>query len=670
MSDDGVKKILMFSDIEGCQARANTEEPEQSSFLCGAPFYDEIARRLDSDPNLEVAFLGDYFDQGMRVYDSIKGIEMLLNRFNNKKTGIERVHVILGNRDVNKLRFCLELPYRNEVKESINNMTSKEPAEIIVTTKMSKHTDGGEYKCELIVPSFEKGWSAWSSYFFGIYKDEIIQPSITCKGVIEKDSDAGLIKHILMSSMGAGKSENNKMTGLFSFMPYEKIENATDEIAVKYLKASLGIIAKDNDTEDALDLLGFFKKCKLAHVFKGPDGKGKVLLAHGGGFDSEAFFDKAYVDSFGQGMPDVIKPEDYHITMEKFRRILSGDKTVMVGGKPVTNGGFDRKRAIDAGNAYSAQNAQNAQKMVLNVDMPPLPLTPQGEIVSEQPLEEKPLEEQPLEEQPVEEQPLVEKSVEVYNNLLQTVIDEIREKKFTWRFVLLQALGLKPDREDARYKSLIQSCSQDGCSGKNEDLKYDPRSTKLRELLEKSGITHVSYGHKPVCFPIPLIYQRDTIPNVTFISNDTSNGNRKVTEIGSNTAIGTSVTFKADGTHESAVEVISLGEESPAWQYDAMFGPFSSNKLPPTYIESVGQPTTLLFEGKKLSFNNLLKPPASFGQLEYSDYSDNTTAVGGKRRSRHRKQQKSKRGSTRGGSKKTRRSKHKHTKHGRKMRKQ
>ena len=258
----------------------------------------------------------------------------------------------------------------------------------------------------------------------------------------------------------------------------------------------------------------------------------------------------------------------------------------------------------------------------------------------------------------------VEDSVNVYNNLLQEVLGEISRKEFTWKFVLLQALGLKPDNEDARYKSLIQSCSQDGCSGKNEDLKYDPGSTKLKELLEKSGITHVSYGHKPVCFPIPLIYKRTTIPGVTFISNDTSNGNRKVTEIGENTAIGTSITFRADGTHSTAVEVISLnGEESPALKYSDMFGPFSSSNPPPSYNESSGQRTTLMFKGKTLSFNNLLKPPASFGQLEYSD------TTGGKRRSRHRKQQRSKRGSTRGGSKKTRRNQRKHTKRGRKARK-
>jgi len=96
--DGNVKKLLMFSDIEGCQASPGN----QSKALCSKEFYDEIATKLSSDPNLQVAFLGDYFDQGMRVYESITGMKMLLDRFTK-----ERVHVILGNRDVNKLRFLL-----------------------------------------------------------------------------------------------------------------------------------------------------------------------------------------------------------------------------------------------------------------------------------------------------------------------------------------------------------------------------------------------------------------------------------------------------------------------------------------------------------------------------------------------------------------------------------
>ena len=201
MDGDGVKKILMFSDIEGCQASPG----KQSSFLCSDAFYNKIADMLDpkkgGDPNLHIAFLGDYFDQGMRVYDSIKGMMSLLDN----PTFSGRVHVILGNRDVNKLRFCFELRYRLQIKNSIQNMTSKD-----ITTLEVKETEtikDGKTETVTKCPEFDKGWKSWSPYFFGIYKDKIIDPpNYTVKGDIEA-SDVGLVKHILMSSMGANKSE-------------------------------------------------------------------------------------------------------------------------------------------------------------------------------------------------------------------------------------------------------------------------------------------------------------------------------------------------------------------------------------------------------------------------------------------------------------------------------
>jgi len=544
--------ILMFSDIEGCQARGNDKEPEQSSFLCGTPFYDEIARRLNKDKNLEVAFLGDYFDQGMHVHSSITGMEMLLDRFNNKETGIERIHVILGNRDVNKLRFFYEI---NMIKSIL-------------------HLPKG------------KRWTTWDAYY------DKLDP----KTGGHKLTDVELVKHTLITSMGANKKVGEKLTGLYSFMPYDKIQTATDEDALKYLKVALGIIPSDESTKDALDVLSFFQKCKLAHVFNG-----EVLLAHGGGFDSDAFFDDNYVKGF-----ITTPPPPYSKTLEEYRKRLSG---------------------MESSDLPSRLN----------------------------------------------DTVTVQQSVDVYNKLLQEVITQLQsERKIietqrqppSSEFILLQALGLKPDKEDARYKSLIQSCSQDGCSGKNEDLKDDPGSTKLKELLKKSGITHVSYGHKPVCFPVPLIYQRSTIPGVTFISNDTSNGNRKVSEIGENTAVGTSVTFNASGLVESKVEVITLdGSDSPVMQYEDMFGPFSSENPPPTYIEVPNSETTLKYKGHVLSFNNLFpKPPDAFKPLRYTE----SSPAGGKRRSRHRKQHKSKRGSKHGGPKKTIHRRHKHTKRGRK----
>jgi len=296
---DGIKKILMFSDIEGCQASSD----KQSGFLCSEGFYDKLDKMLDpekgGDPNLHIAFLGDYFDQGMGVFKSIKGMDRLLTEFN--KDGKERVFVILGNRDVNKLRFCFEL-----AKEGIVGLT--------------------------------KG-NRWE-FGFGEFYDNL-----------SDKKDVALANCILFYSMGAkldmesnipNSKPDAKLIGLHSFIPTGK--DITDSnLALKYLKVSLGIEPRDG-YEDALDLLGFFRKCKIAHVFDGT--LGKVLLAHGGGFDPDAFFDQAYVDSFEV---KEITPQNYHSTLEQFRRKLSGQE-VQKGGT------FDRAAANDYGNMASKEN--------------------------------------------------------------------------------------------------------------------------------------------------------------------------------------------------------------------------------------------------------------------------------------------------------------------------
>jgi hypothetical protein len=555
----GDKKLYMFSDIEGCQ----NDTKDQSHALCKPEFYTKIAKMLD-DKNVHVAFLGDYFDQGMHVHSSITGLKRLLD---NKDFG-SRVYVILGNRDVNKLRFIYELNDRIKIKKSIPKMTSLTEAEI---TNKIKNADGSvSYSC----PTFDKGWSnAWNSYYWGLYNNQICPPN-NCQDAnppIADNSVVDLVKHILKSSMGAGKEENRKMTGLYSFMPFDKIEKADDATALDYLMSAFGIQA-GKKPEDALDVLAFFNKCKLAHVFEG-----KVLLAHGGGFDPDAFFDQNYVDGYtGYG-----KTVDYLQRLEEFRRRLSG------------------------------------MKMDPN-DPDDLPSSHDGSIS-------------------------VQGSVDVYNKLFKEVLSEIdeviRDKTFyklgqSRKFILLQALGLKPDKEDARYKSLIQSCSQNGCVGPTLPLSNDPKGTKLEEVLSKSGITHVCSGHKPVCFPLPLIYRRARPPSVTFISNDTSNGNRKILEIGDNAVIGTSITIKDDGNHVSQVETISLDgkDDSPAkTKYESMFGPFSKENLPPVY--ETASINLLKYATKKDStiFDRaLFKLKGPYDQLVY-------VGAGGRRRSRNRK---------------------------------
>ena len=542
-------KLLMFSDIEGCQA-----DPEpQSKFLCSNDFYEKLDKMLDpkkgGDPNLNIAFLGDYFDQGLGVFNSIKGMYKLLI------THPTRVHVILGNRDVNKLRFMFEL----------------------------KHTPRGLRD--------DEGWDAWVKN--GYYNGLVDTSGNYLAGV-------ALVKHMLPLSFGARETTpDGKMIGLHSFVPDgAKTPDITDETAFNYLLAAFGMSEKTPEFLP-LDLLSFFSKCKIAHVFND-----KVLLAHGGGFYSGSFFNGDYIKTFESS--DKITADNYHKKLNEFRVRLASDN-----------------------------------------DMP-MYMTK------------------------------VKESVDVYNNLLQDVLKEIRESppRFTWKFVLLQALGLKPNAtdnsEDARYKSLIQSCSQDGCKGPNTPLLKGTDSSKLEKILNDSGITHVSYGHKPICFPIPVIYQRKEIPGVTFISNDTSNGNRKVEEIGNTTAIGTMVIFGPNDVVQSKIEPIELVKlelgkrEGKVGNYEEMYKPLTLDTTPFYETEQPNGANFLKYGTKKVVFNNLLKNKHE--QLKFEDVQpaqDSSVSDGGKRRSRHRKQHKSKRGSKRRGSKKTMHRKHKHTKRSR-----
>jgi len=583
---DGNVKLLMFSDIEGCQkwnlAGSKKGEFEQSGFLCNPAFYTEMRKRLIADPNLHIAFLGDYFDHGMGVYDSIIGMNRLLTEFN--KDGKERIFVILGNRDVNKLRFCFEL-----VKEGIVGL--------------------------------KKG-NRWESGF-GAFFDNL-----------NGKTGVALANCILFHSMGAkiemGTFNTNgdptaKLVGLHSFLPSSLPDDQkqNSELALKYLKAALGIdLQGEARPDDALDLLDFFSKCKLADVFDGPGGK--VLLAHGGGFDSDAFFDQPYVYTFEK--TEAVTGQNYHIMLEEFRRKLS--LTVQSGG--------DRTASQRYGDDQSKRNKYGRKQVPYSVD--------------------------------------------VYNTLLRDVLKEIRLGQFTWKFVLLQALGLKPDSEDARYKSLIQSCSQDGCKGPNDPLTTDKDGSQLAKILNNSGITHVSYGHKPICFPNPVIYRRKgtekgkEIERITFISNDTSNGNRKIDEVGNSTAIGTMVIFDPNGV-QSLIKPIELGaREGKVGLYEAMYAPLTLDTTP--FYEEENGATFLRYGNKKVVFN----AKGVFDQLKFEDIPSPVAeeaaaaapaapaaaaVAGGRRRSRNRKRN-TKRVS-RYISKRTRRNKQ--TRRGRKIRK-
>jgi hypothetical protein len=95
-------KLLLISDLEGCNPLSAAKAP-QSQVLCGEEFFTAVREFLISNPENKVAFLGDYFDQGPLVVDSVNRIIALQEAFS------DRVTILMGNRDLNKLRFIYEL---------------------------------------------------------------------------------------------------------------------------------------------------------------------------------------------------------------------------------------------------------------------------------------------------------------------------------------------------------------------------------------------------------------------------------------------------------------------------------------------------------------------------------------------------------------------------------
>lgn len=114
-------EYLFISDIEGCEKIGRFNKQPQNTTMCDPAFYLILHNKLVANKNLHVCFLGDYFDQGQGVINSIIGISFLKS---SEEFG-DRVHIILGNRDINKFRIYFEKDIdfsNNEIKRKMDEI--------------------------------------------------------------------------------------------------------------------------------------------------------------------------------------------------------------------------------------------------------------------------------------------------------------------------------------------------------------------------------------------------------------------------------------------------------------------------------------------------------------------------------------------------------------------
>jgi hypothetical protein len=253
MTPDTGGTLLMISDIEGCAKikKIDGTEYNLNTSLCSATTYQldgPLFKFLQANPKNKIAFLGDYFDLGNGVVDSINGIAELHKAFNTQ------VHIIVGNRDINKFRLGFEFfPNRTITEDSYKK--NKECAEKRPPT-----------------PRESPLWTVWNG-FYNIY--------------MQKDNSFKFLTDFINTSMGAPGPINiidgeDGKKALYLLKPFTE-----DESLKKFTYTTV--------KEDAENLDRFVKNCR--YLFKHSkivifDDDFKVLLSHAGGFDESIFHDE------------------------------------------------------------------------------------------------------------------------------------------------------------------------------------------------------------------------------------------------------------------------------------------------------------------------------------------------------------------------------------------
>jgi len=270
------KQLISISDLEGCLLISGSKQ-DQHAVLCAKETFDSIKTYLKSDAGNHIAFLGDYFDNGPHMFTSIKGI------VDCHTQNPEQVHIILGNRDINKMRIAVE--------EGINYVTNP--------------------------PDTKNIWETWRN-----------KPSEAFTTFYEKDptrdnTPLERTKHLLEKTYGAA----NLLQHIAKELNISQ-DNALNLFASIFLNDTTQHTSMEKEFVENCRYL--FDKGKIME--KVTVGEKNVLLSHGGSFSKRIFtsdnittINAIKVDMKEDEIPHEFKVKDstnYYEKMEACRKII------------------------------------------------------------------------------------------------------------------------------------------------------------------------------------------------------------------------------------------------------------------------------------------------------------------------------------------------------------
>jgi hypothetical protein len=458
--------LLCIADLEGCLKEQITKDnttgqnitTAQNITMCQKETFNAISEYLKGEGN-HVAFLGDYFDKGPHMVSSINGIAGL------KDVHKDKVHIILGNRDLNKMRINIE-----------KNM------------KETKYTD--------------EVWADWKNALEQGVPPGVYEKDETSANIDENNETSANIDENNETSASLGENHETsedlalkrtkyllaKTYGAPELLKFLSIELSKEDLLYTNEKPNEEEINRQNEAQKkALDLFGdifsastayknndeestkFVNSCRILFnegklMEKVTVGEKNVLLSHGGSFNAHIFDEKNVHMDTDKNKPADFEKADYYGKMELCRKELERDDT-------------------DEGN-----QTEDIDTIIRNYN---------------------------------------KFYQTVLKNVKDKSHDEtVKDHNYHMLQAMGLKLPTKPENrtkgKTKYFVSPIESCILNGGCNGNEQIKEMP--DKLNTYLkDDSKIDIISHGHIPFCGTVPLIYKNK---DIIFVSNDVSNGNR------------------------------------------------------------------------------------------------------------------------------------------------
>ena len=301
-------KLISISDLEGCLLFSISNQ-QQHTVLCADTTFDAIERYLDSDRGNHIAFLGDYFDSGPHMVKSIERIVQC-------KTDYEcQVHIILGNRDINKMRLAVE--------KDIDYVTDP--------------------------PENEKILPVWRvNTPLEPFKKENLD-----KVKVSDNTALGRTKYLLAKTYGAAKLLENISTELYKLSDRESEEKALELFTSIFLKDDNITKYTDTEGEFVTNCIQLFNYGKI--MTKVQVGDKFVLLSHGGSF-SNRIFTRDNINIINDIMCEC--KDNPHISLEglHYYEKMEACRKIIDIPEPATGDPFDPSIAVDIDTVIDSYN--------------------------------------------------------------------------------------------------------------------------------------------------------------------------------------------------------------------------------------------------------------------------------------------------------------------------